>query len=95
MLPCCAIRASVMSRFANLRIEIDGPRIAIGGSTTFTRLPSASRASTIGLLSSTRRPTAAAIRCATLATCASSRNFSDVAEPARALDVPVALTGCR
>ena len=43
------------------RIESAGPSIASGGITTLTREPSASRASTIGLSSSTRRPSGARI----------------------------------
>ena len=45
-------------RRANLRIDRQGPSSASGGKTMLTRLPSASRASTIGLLSSIRRPIA-------------------------------------
>ena len=46
---------------ANLRIVSSEPSSAIGGTTALTRLPSGSRASTIGLDSSTRRPTRATI----------------------------------
>ncbi len=42
---------------ANLRIVSIAPSSAIGGMTALTREPSGSRASTIGLASSTRRPT--------------------------------------
>ncbi len=65
--------SSVMRRRANLRIEMQAPFSASGGKTMLTREPSARRASTIGLLSSTRRPTAAAMRWAMLAACAASR----------------------
>ena len=41
----------------------------------FTREPSFSRASTIGLDSSMRRPIAEAMRCEMLATCVASRNL--------------------
>ena len=77
-LPCCAMR---IERDVALGEFADRDRGAVerrAAAYAFTRLPSASRASTIGLLSSTRRPTAAAIRCATLMTCALSRNLSAV-----------------
>ena len=38
------------------RIDIDGPSTESGGITTWTREPSSNRASTIGLSSSTLRP---------------------------------------
>ncbi len=57
--PC---RSSVSCRSGNRRIVSSGPSTASGGSTAFTRLPSGRRASTIGLDSSTRRPTAPTIR---------------------------------
>ena len=44
---------------ANLRMVSIEPSKAIGGTTALTRLPSGSRASTMGLDSSTRRPTRA------------------------------------
>ncbi len=46
---------------ANFRIVSSEPSSATGGTTALTRLPSGSRASTIGLDSSTRRPTRATI----------------------------------
>ena len=46
---------------ANLRIVSSEPSSATGGTTALIRLPSGSRASTIGLDSSTRRPTRATI----------------------------------
>ena len=51
--------SSTVSRcLANFRTVSDGPSIASGGITAFTREPSARRASTIGDDSSMRRPTA-------------------------------------
>ena len=50
-----------------------GPSSASGGKTILTREPSFSRASTIGLDSSMRRPIAEAMRWEILATCAASR----------------------
>ena len=44
------------------RIERIGPSIAAGGMIAFTREPSGSRASTMGEVSSTRRPTRETIR---------------------------------
>ena len=46
-------------------MEMQGLWIASGGKMMLTRLPSGKRQSTIGLDSSTRRPTCAAIFCAT------------------------------
>ena len=46
---------------ANFRIVRNGPPMASGEMTAFTREPSGSRASTIGVDSSTRRPTWATI----------------------------------
>src|SRR5438477_5889173 len=46
----------------NFRIVMHGPSSASGGSTTFTRDPSRRRASHIGELSSTRRPTVLTMR---------------------------------
>ena len=54
----CAPSRSVRKR----RIDSTGPSSASGGMIAFTREPSASRASTIGLDSSMRRPTALTIR---------------------------------
>ena len=52
-----AIRSSIVSGSReNLRTVSDGPVIASGGMIAFTRDPSGSRASTIGLASSIRRP---------------------------------------
>ena len=45
----------------NLRIVSSEPSTASGGTTALTRLPSGSLASTMGLASSTRRPTRATI----------------------------------
>ena len=69
MLPWRAMTSSVMLFFANLRIEIEQPSIAKGGAMMLTRLPSSSRASQIGQVSSTRRPIRVTIRCATFITC--------------------------
>ena len=66
MLPFADHAAKSSFFLANLRIEMHGPSSASGGKTMLTRLPSASRASTIGLDSSMRRPTAATICCATI-----------------------------
>ena len=48
----CTVNGSV----ANLRMVRQEPSIDSGGMTALTRLPSGSRASTMGLDSSTRRP---------------------------------------
>ena len=56
------------------RIERTGPSTASGGITTLTREPSASLASTIGLSSSTRRPSGARIRSIAFRSCSSSAN---------------------
>ena len=56
------------------RIVIVGPRSASGGMITFTRSPDGSRASTIGLDSSTRRLTVETIRSIVWNSCASSVN---------------------
>ena len=53
----------------NLRMEMYGPSSANGMNTMLTREPSFSRASTIGLDSSTRRPIALAMRWQMLARC--------------------------
>ena len=66
-------RSKSMILRANLRIDRQGPSSASGGKTMLTRLPSASRASTIGLLSSTCRPTELAMRWAMRTTCWASR----------------------
>ena len=59
---------------ANLRIVSAAPSMAIGGSTALIRLPSGRRASTIGLLSSMRRPTRATILSMIRRRCSSSTN---------------------
>jgi len=46
----------------NLRIDTEAPSMAMGAMAAFTRLPSGRRASTMGWLSSIRRPTAATMR---------------------------------
>ena len=78
MEPPTAMRCSVRSRRENLRIDITTPSRARGGTMMLTRLPSARRASTMGLDSSTRRPMLAAMRWATFSTWALSRNLSGV-----------------
>ena len=56
-------RSSAFSRSAgNRRIDRSGPSTASGGTMAFTRDPSGRRASTIGELSSIRRPTALTMR---------------------------------
>ena len=56
-------RSSARRRSAGKRrIESSGPSTASGGMIALTREPSGSRASTIGELSSTRRPTALTMR---------------------------------
>ena len=59
MLPASTSRGTDSTVRENLRMVSSGPSTASGGSTALTRLPSGRRASTIGLDSSTRRPTAA------------------------------------
>ena len=72
-----ATRVAKSMRFLlNLRMDMYGPSRARGGKTILTRLPSFSLASTIGLLSSTRRPTSAAIRWQILDRCATSRKWT-------------------
>ena len=65
--------ASVNSR-GKRRIVSVGPRSASGGMITFTRSPVGSRASTIGLDSSTRRLTCDTMRSIVWYSCASSVN---------------------
>ncbi len=72
-----AIRSSAVSgSAANLRIVSVEPSIASGGMTALTRLPSGSRASTIGLDSSTRRPMRDTILSIVRRTWASSLNVA-------------------
>ena len=78
MLRCRIITSSVIDFLENLRIEIEQPSIASGGAMTLTREPSGSRASAIGQVSSTRRPTRVTIRCAMFITCALSRKRMSV-----------------
>ena len=71
----------------NLRIETSGPSTEIGRTATLTREPSASRASTIGDDSSTRRPMAETILLTMRSRCASSRKrIAGLLEHAAALD---------
>jgi hypothetical protein len=71
------------------RIESSGPSTASGGMIAFTREPSGSRASTIGELSSTRRPTPLTIRSMTRSRCLSSWNVVGTRSSAAALDEDV------
>ena len=57
-----AVSCSSVNRRGKRRIVIVGPRSASGGMITLTRSPVGSRASTIGLDSSTRRLTCETIR---------------------------------
>ena len=68
-----AIASRLVPRMMKRRIEIAAPSRARGGMMTLTREPSGRRASTMGLDSSTRRPTPPAIRCAMWRRCWASR----------------------
>ena len=83
--PNSTSRSMEIGFLENLRIEISGPSTASGRITALTRLPSASRASTMGWDSSTRRPTWATILLRMRSRCASSLNFTGVSSswPAR------------
>jgi len=61
MVPNAMRSSTVNGSVANFRIVSREPSSATGGTTALTRLPSGSRASTMGLASSTRRPTRATI----------------------------------
>ena len=63
---------------ANFRMVRDGPLSASGGMIALTRLPSDSRASTIGDDSSMRRPTWETMRSMIRRRCASSRKVTSV-----------------
>ncbi len=68
-------RSSAFSRSAGKRrIDSSGPSTASGGTMALTREPSANRASTIGELSSMRRPTPLTMRSMTRSRCLSSWN---------------------
>ena len=70
-------RSSALRRSAgNRRIDSSGPSTASGGMMAFTREPSARRASTIGELSSTRRPIRLTMRSMTRSRWASSWNVA-------------------
>ena len=69
---------TVKGSLANFRMVIDGPFNANGGMMALTREPSGKRASTIGELSSMRRPSGDTIFSITCITCASSRNRTSV-----------------
>ena len=62
----------------NRLIDSEAPSTARGGTITFTREPSSSRASTIGLSSSTRRPSGVRIRSIVSRRACSSRNRTSV-----------------
>ena len=81
-------RSSAFSRSAGKRrIDSSGPSTASGGMMALTREPSGRRASTIGELSSMRRPTPLTMRSMTRSRCWSSWNVADDAlEHAAALD---------
>ena len=64
---------------AKRRIDRMGPSMASGGMMALTREPSGSRASTIGLDSSTRRPTRETILSMIFIRCASSWKVTSVA----------------
>ena len=83
-----AIRSSAVSgSVANLRMVSIEPSTASGGMIALTRLPSGRRASTIGLASSTRRPTLPTILSMVRRRCASSANGPSTGiDPAGPLD---------
>jgi hypothetical protein len=64
--------AGVRGSFLNLRIETDKPSMASGSMITLMRPPSGRRASTIGLDSSSRRPSGARMRRTMRITCSES-----------------------
>ncbi len=73
-LPIRTRSSGLKGRSENLRMVTTGPQSERGGITTFTREPSASRASTYGDDSSTRRPSGLTIRSIRWSTCASPSN---------------------
>ena len=84
----------------NLRIVSREPSIASGGITALTRLPSGSRASTIGLDSSTRRPMRETILSIVRRRCASSVNCPSTfwSRPLRSIQMlsgPLTMTSVR
>jgi hypothetical protein len=72
------------------RIDTSGPSTASGGMIAFTREPSGRRASTIGLDSSTRRPTRETIFSMIFIRCALSWKVMSVSSSAAPLDVHLA-----
>lgn len=70
--PFASRSAGFNGSLRNLRIDTTGPSIDSGSITTFTRPPSGSRASTIGLDSSSRRPIGARMRRTIRSRCALS-----------------------
>ena len=74
-----SIRFSARSgTLENLRMVMVGPLSAKGGMIAFTREPSFSLASTMGLASSQRRPIGVTIRLIKSSTCLSSRSLISV-----------------
>ena len=61
-------------RSENLRIVTAGPSIAMGAATALTRSPFGSRALTIGLARSRRRPSGARMRSSTIMICSGESN---------------------
>ncbi|MCY1311325.1 hypothetical protein D9M70_616110 [compost metagenome] len=68
--------AGVSGSLRNLRIETDRPSMASGSMMTLMRPPSGRRASTIGLDSSSRRPSGAKMRRTMRMTCSESAKRS-------------------
>ena len=82
------IRSSTVNGVAeNFRMVMTGPTSESGGMMAFTREPSARRASTIGLDSSTRRPIGAMMRWMIFITCSSFWNVTLVSSslPSRSM----------
>ena len=95
--PSSTSSPSVNGRGANRRSVSSGPSGASGGSTTFSREPSARRASTIGWASSSRRPARAARRtqASRSALASSKRNAARCSRPRRSIQIsagPFAIT---
>ena len=80
---------TVNGSLENLRMVSEQPSRAIGGSTALTRLPSGRRASTMGLASSTRRPTRDTMRSIVRRRCSSSENRRSVwkSRPPRSMKI--------
>ena len=67
--------STVYGVFENFRTVMTGPMSESGAMIAFTREPSGSRASTLGLVSSMRRPSGVMIRSMILRTCSSFRKY--------------------